>query len=392
VLKAGERIGDWIIDTPLGEGGMGAVYRVHSALSGRVEAALKVMKPSGESDARARFVREAEALSALRHPNIVRVMGFSEDSGRGLLYIVMELAEGETLKRRFERGPLPLPEALGVFLPLASALEHAHAAGVFHRDLKPSNIVLAPDGVRLVDFGIAAAASAETLTGGGGHLGTLSYLPPEVFRGEKPQPRIMDVYAFGLLLNEGLTGVHPFPIEAGLTPAAAAAAVGMRKVQQPALDPGAAAPAPLRDLVRRATDPDPAKRPDMAEARRVLASLVERRAGAGTGVATAAAASAAPSRVAAWTPPPDATMRVPDPPRRLGAASDRTTSRTRRRFRERRRSVIVAWVASMFAAALLAALVILMARGRLGGSGPSALFRRGRRVAAISCRRRGSVT
>ena len=205
MLKAGERIGDWIIDTPLGEGGMGAVYRVHSALSGRVEAALKVMKPSGEPDARARFVREAEALSALRHPNIVRVMGFSEDSARGLLYIVMELAVGETLKRRLERGALPLPEALGVFLPLASALEHAHAAGIFHRDLKPSNIVLAPDGVRLVDFGIAAAASAETLTGGGGHLGTLSYLPPEVFRGEKPQPRAIDVYAFGLLLHEALT-------------------------------------------------------------------------------------------------------------------------------------------------------------------------------------------
>src|SRR3989442_1743791 len=122
---------------------MGAVYRVHSALSGRVEAALKVMKPSGEPDARARFVREAEALS-----------------------------------------------------------------------------------------------------GGGGHLGTLSYLPPEVFRGEKPQPRAIDVYAFGLLLHEALTGIHPFPIEAGLTPAAAAAAVGMRKVQQPALDPGSASPGP----------------------------------------------------------------------------------------------------------------------------------------------------
>jgi serine/threonine protein kinase len=354
VLKAGERIGDWIIDSPLGEGGMGAVYRVHSALSGRVEAALKVMKPSGEPDARARFVREAEALSALRHPNVVRVMGFSEDTARGLLYIVMELAKGETLKRRLERGALPLPEVLGMFLPLASALEHAHAAGVFHRDLKPSNIVLAPDGVRLVDFGIAAASSAETLTGGGGHLGTLSYLPPEIFRGEKPQPRAIDGYAFGLLLHD---------------------AVGMRKVQQPALDPGSASPGPLRDLVRRATDPDPARRPDMAEARRVLASLVERRAGAGAGAgagATSAAAAAdSPQRVAPWTPPADATMRVPDPPQRMGAGGDRTTSRTRRRWRERRRSVIVAWVASMFAAALLAALVILMTRGRTGATGPS---------------------
>jgi len=202
---------------------MGAVYRVHSALSGRVEAALKVMKPSGEPDARARFVREAEALSALRHPAIVRVMGFNEDAGRGLLYLVMELAVGETLKRRLERGPMPLPEALATFVPLAGALEHAHAAGIFHRDLKPSNIVLCADGVRLVDFGIAAAARDETASGG--HLGTLSYLPPEVFRGERTEPRAIDIYAFGLLVNEALTGTHPFPVEAGLTPEAAAAAI-----------------------------------------------------------------------------------------------------------------------------------------------------------------------
>src|SRR5438552_15616660 len=100
MLRPGERIGDWVVDSALGEGGMGAVYRVHSALSERVEAALKVMKPSLEADARARFVREAEALSALRHPAIIRVMGFSEDPRRGLLYLVMELAEGETLKHR----------------------------------------------------------------------------------------------------------------------------------------------------------------------------------------------------------------------------------------------------------------------------------------------------
>jgi len=183
MLKAGDRIGDWIIESPLGEGGMGAVFRVHSALSERVDAALKVMKPSLEPDARTRFVREAEALAALRHPAIVRVMGFSEDTRRGLLYLVMELAEGETLKRRLERGPMALPEALNTFVPLAGGLEHAHAAGISHRDLKPSNIILSSSGVQLVDFGIAAAEQSGELTGKG-HLGTLSYLPPEVFRGE----------------------------------------------------------------------------------------------------------------------------------------------------------------------------------------------------------------
>ena len=362
MLKAGDRIGDWIIESPLGEGGMGAVFRVHSALSERVDAALKVMKPSLEPDARTRFVREAEALAALRHPAIVRVMGFSEDTRRGLLYLVMELAEGETLKRRLERGPMALPEALNTFVPLAGGLEHAHAAGISHRDLKPSNIILSSSGVQLVDFGIAAAEQSGELTGKG-HLGTLSYLPPEVFRGERAEPRQIDVYGLGLLLNEALTGAHPFPIESGLTPAAALATVGMRKLQQPALDPGEGVPEPLRKLIRAATSPDPKTRPDMGLMHRVLASLVERRGGA-SAVATAAAA---PARVPAWSPPPDSTMRVPDPVRPGGATyGGQTTSHSRRRFRERRKSVIVAWAASVIAAALLTALVIMMLHGPRG--------------------------
>jgi len=362
MLKAGDRIGDWIIESPLGEGGMGAVFRVHSALSERVDAALKVMKPSLEPDARTRFVREAEALAALRHPAIVRVMGFSEDTRRGLLYLVMELAEGETLKRRLERGPMALPEVLNTFVPLAGGLEHAHAAGISHRDLKPSNIILSSSGVQLVDFGIAAAEQSGELTGKG-HLGTLSYLPPEVFRGERAEPRQIDVYGLGLLLNEALTGKHPFPIESGLTPAAALATVGMRKLQEPALDPGEGAPEPLRKLIRAATSPDPKTRPDMGLMHRVLASLVERRGGA-SAVATAAAA---PARVPAWSPPPDSTMRVPDPVRPGGATyGGQTTSHSRRRFRERRKSVIVAWAASVIAAALLTALVIMMMNGSRG--------------------------
>jgi eukaryotic-like serine/threonine-protein kinase len=362
MLKAGDRIGDWIIESPLGEGGMGAVFRVHSALSERVDAALKVMKPSMEPDARTRFVREAEALAALRHPAIVRVMGFSEDSRRGLLYLVMELAEGETLKRRLEHGAMPLPEALATFVPLAAGLEHAHKAGISHRDLKPSNIILTLDGPVLVDFGIAAAEQSGELTGKG-HLGTLSYLPPEVFRGERAEPRKIDVYGYGLLLNEALTAVHPFPVESGLTPAAALATVGMRKLQQPALDPGEGAPEPLRDLIRRATAPDPRQRPDMADIRRVLASLVERRGGA----AASTTGAPAPARVPAWSPPPDSTMRVPDPVRPRAVTSGvQTTSHSRRRFRERRRSVIVAWAASVIAAALLTALVIMMMHGPRG--------------------------
>jgi hypothetical protein len=308
VLRPGERIGDWIVEDPLGEGGMGAVYRVHSALTRRLVAALKVMKPSTEPDARARFIREAEALAALRHPAVVRVMEFAEDDTRGLVYLAMELATGETLRRRFDRGPMEVREALGVFAPLAQGLEHAHASGVFHRDIKPSNIVLCDDGtVRLVDFGIAAAHTDEPLTNTG-QLGTLAYLPPEVFKAERAEPPAVDVYAFGLLLHESLTGQRSFPVDPNLTPAAAAAAVGVRKLQAEAMELPERFPQRLRDLVRQATSPDPGGRPTMREIRNTLETLVERRGSGDT---------SAHGRLVPLTPvgaPADEhTMRVPDP-------------------------------------------------------------------------------
>lgn len=309
VLKPGDRIGDWVVDSVLGEGGMGAVYRVHSALTQRLEAALKVMKPTIAEDARRRFVREAEALSALRHPAIVRVMGFSEDHSRGLLYLVMELAIGETLKERLARGAMPLPEALRTFVPLASALDHAHEAGIFHRDLKPANVVLCDDGTpRLVDFGIAAGTAGQTMTNTN-QMGTLAYLPPEVFRGVVADPRGIDVYAFGLLLHEALTGTRAYAVEGGLTPAAAAAAVGVRKLQQARLELSPAFPQALRDVVSAATDPEPTARPTMGQFRATLQSLVDRR-----GARAVAAPAPAPRPAPPPVPPADRTMRVPDPP------------------------------------------------------------------------------
>jgi hypothetical protein len=308
VLAAGERVGDWVVDAPLGEGGMGAVYRVHSALAERLTAALKVMKPTDEPDGRARFVREAEALSALSHPAIVRVMGFGEDPVHGVLYLAMELVDGETLAVHLERGPMPLPDALAVFVPLASALEHAHEAGIFHRDVKPSNIVLCRAGfVRLVDFGIALhRQGSDTITTT--HRGTLSYLPPEAFRDETPDPGCMDVYALGLVLHEALTGTRPFRVEAAMPPAAVAGLIAARKLESPPLDPGDAFPAPLRDIVRRATQRDPRARPSSAEFHAALRAI------AGEGEArTAVLPAAAPA-------PSERTVVVPDPPRRASRA------------------------------------------------------------------------
>src|SRR6266849_141628 len=334
---------------------MGAVYRVHSALTRRLVAALKVMKPTTEPDARARFVREAEALAALRHPAVVRVMGFNEDPQRGLLYLVMELAVGETLRARMSRGPMPLTEALATFVPLAAGLDHAHSEGIFHRDLKPANVVLTEDGTALlVAFGIAAAREAESLTTTG-QLGTLPYLPPEVFRGERADPAAIDVYGFGLLIHEALTGQRAFSLEPGLGPAAASAAVGVRKLQSPALELPAQFPERLRDLVRRATDPDPKARPSMREVRE---SLVERR-----GLVSE------PGRLVAAAPavmmPDEATTRVPDPtPPGDAVRGAEVTTGTRmhgRRRLDRLRVPIVAMAATV-AVILVAVALTSMAR------------------------------
>jgi serine/threonine-protein kinase len=304
VLLPGDRIGDWIVDAPLGEGGMGTVYHVHSALADRLEAAVKVLKPTAEPDARARFVREAEALSALRHPAIVRVMGFNEDPALRLLYLVMELAPGETLAARLSRGPLRFDEAVRTFLPLASALEHAHAAGIYHRDVKPGNVILTVDGgVKLVDFGIALHhTGSDTITDS--RRGTLAYLPPEAFRGETPRPDGMDAYGLGAMMHEALTGTRAFATDPNLTPAANAAVIGARKLASAPLDPGQRFPEPLRDLVRRSTDRDFARRPALAEFSAVLAALAEP-AGVTDTLPDAPAARAAA----------DPTIAVADPPR-----------------------------------------------------------------------------
>jgi len=364
VLRKGDRIGDWIVEAPLGEGGMGAVYRVHSALTRRLMAALKVMKPTAEPDARARFVREAEALAALRHPAVVRVMGFNEEPERGLLYLVMELAVGETLRARMARGPMALPEALATFVPLAQGLDHAHSVGIFHRDLKPSNVILSQDGTpRLVDFGIAAALEAEPLTTTG-QLGTLAYLPPEIFRGARADPATIDVYAFGLLIYEALTGRRPFAVEPGLTPAAASAAVGVKKLQSTPAELPAEAPERLRELVRRATDSDPRTRPTMREMREGLESLVERRAAVARESARLVA-EAAPA--AAFDD--EKTTRVPEPVTPSGVrarrAGDQPTTGGRgagRRRRDRLRTPLLVGVLLAGLVALTLAVALLAQR------------------------------
>ncbi len=344
---------------------MGAVYRVHSALTERLQAALKILKTRPDPEERARFIREAESLSALSHPGIVRVMAFGEDPSRGLPYLAMELAIGETLKSRLARGPLSPAEAVTAFAPLASALEHAHASGIYHRDVKPANVVLCRDGsVKLVDFGIATNDDWDTLDSGG-HLGTLPYLPPEIFRGERPDPKAIDVYGVGLMLYEALTGTRPFQVPPGMTPAAVAAAIGARKLQQQSFDLGENVPPALRGAVLAATHPLPAERPTMRVLREAIdslrAAISDRRGRVAAPLAPVRAPDPRPPRIE------EHTTRVPEP---AGPAVNEPATKSRRaRSRERTRRLLIA---AGIAILVLAALVAALARRRSSAAaGPS---------------------
>jgi serine/threonine protein kinase len=200
---------------------MGEVFRAHDSKLGR-DVALKVLPGHvvGDADRRARFEREARVLASLNHPNIAAIYGL-EDVG-GVRGLVLELVEGPTLADRIAEGRLPLHDALNISVQIAEALETAHNAGIVHRDLKPANVKVRPDGcVKLLDFGLAKNVDigsspiedSPTITGGatqrGIVLGTAAYMSPEQARGAAADRRT-DVWAFGCVLYEMLTGTRAF--------------------------------------------------------------------------------------------------------------------------------------------------------------------------------------
>lgn len=215
----GARVGPYEVQSQLGAGGMGEVYRAHDPRLGR-DIALKVIRRAliadsgAEEGALERLLREATLASALNHPNIVTI------HETGIVgadrYIAMELVEGRTLRQIAADG-LPLERAIGIARQVAEALAVAHAAQIVHRDIKPDNVMVRPDGyIKLLDFGLArlhrttvSAGPTGPATDPGLIIGTIGYMSPEQARGELTAPEA-DIFAFGAMLYELVTGRHPF--------------------------------------------------------------------------------------------------------------------------------------------------------------------------------------
>jgi Tol biopolymer transport system component len=282
--KPGDSIGPYTLSAPLGRNGMGEVWQATDTKLQR-EVAIKALPPELANDEGrlARFRREAQVLASLNHSNVAAIYGIEEASGQP--FLVLEHVPGEDLAERLKRGALSPEEAIEVARQVAEALEEAHEHGVVHRDLKPANVKVTPDGkVKVLDFGLAKAWAAETGSGStpdlsqsptlahtgtaaGVILGTAAYMSPEQARG-KPVDKRSDVWAFGALLHEMLTGR---PLFAGETVSDVLAAVLTREPDWALLP--SATPAAVRQLLRRCLERDPKRRlRDIGEARIALGS------------------------------------------------------------------------------------------------------------------------
>jgi serine/threonine protein kinase len=261
-IGPGDVVDGYRIEAPLGEGGMGQVFRAVRETDGET-VALKVMKPgpSGDTERIRRFVREARAAATVEHRHLVGVL----DSGEcaGCAYLVMRYVAGGSLDRRIrEAGRLSLEETISVVGDIAAGMDALHRAGVVHRDVKPSNVMLDGSGsAALTDFGLAKGRDYSALTRQGQMLGTLDYIAPEMLRGTDPGPPA-DIYALGCVTYECLTGSPPFGGRGMF-------AVGFAHLEETPSDPCAGrddAPAGAGEFVLQALAKEPGDRPPTATA------------------------------------------------------------------------------------------------------------------------------
>ncbi|MEM7311385.1 MAG: serine/threonine-protein kinase [Planctomycetota bacterium] len=275
-LASGQTLGFYRILAPLGAGGMGEVYRALDTRLGR-EVAVKVLPEhfAESEDALRRFEREARTLASLNHPNVAAIYGI--DQVEDACFLVLELVPGEDLARRAARGAVPVGEALSIARQVAEGLAAAHGAGVVHRDVKPANVVVTPDGrAKVLDFGVAKRAAAlegaddggddGSVTAAGALLGTIDYMSPEQSRGREVDERA-DLWAFGCVLYELLTGTRIFPADSVADKLAAIAADEPDWSLLPT-----DTPASVHELLRRCLSKNAGSRPArMDDAVRVLA-------------------------------------------------------------------------------------------------------------------------
>ncbi|NVB78566.1 MAG: serine/threonine protein kinase [Kofleriaceae bacterium] len=270
----GTDVGGYVIECELGRGGMGVVFAATHPVIGK-RAAIKVLKPSLSNNPATveRFKQEARSVNQIGHPNIVDIFAFGAlPDGRS--YLVMDLLEGESLRKRVKRGALSLPEAVLVLDEVASALAAAHGKGFIHRDLKPDNVFLVAHpsrtDVKLLDFGLAKLSSGATNTAArayrtatGAQLGTPDYMSPEQLRGSGGVDHRTDIYALGVVAFEVLTGKRPRRYGDGtfdLDGVSIARALQML----------AAVPSELADLVETLLASDAEQRPSLATVRATL--------------------------------------------------------------------------------------------------------------------------
>jgi hypothetical protein len=291
-----QTLGKYTLGALLGQGGMGAVYRSHHPLLNR-PVAIKVMLANIAADPQAhqRFLREAQVVAVLSHPNIVNI--FDVDVQDGQPYIVMDFAPGGSLAARLQSGPISLDETLRLAISLADALAYAHGQGLIHRDLKPANVLLSANATPvLADFGLArpiVGNSAAQITATGAVMGTLAYMAPEQFSAQPADAR-SDLYAFGIMLYEMLTGRVPFEGDS--------AQIMYGHLQQPPPPPrrlNPALPDPIERLILRLLEKNPDLRPQSAaELASELRAIQSAGAAIGPTVALAAQRAAEPAAAA----------------------------------------------------------------------------------------------